>query len=138
MSSTGKLVVSFEVDPPPDYYSPKLQALEERIRAILTPYAEAFDLAEHGNTFILTSQFGSTNFKTLIESLIEASTGAWLLIYGGLDGDASVMIEAQDGKIVTQRERVPVDTLNDYSDEDSAGKEDDNDRAMPEDDDIPF
>jgi len=138
MSSTGKLVVSFEADPPPVCYSPKLQALEERIRVILTPYVEAFDLAELGNTFILTSQFGSTNFETLIASLIEASTGAWLLIYGGLDGDASVMIEAQDGKIVTQRERVPVDTLNDYSDEDSAGKEDDIDRATPECNDIPF
>ena len=138
MSSTGKLVVSFEINPPPVCYSPELQALEERIRVILTPYSEAIDLAEHGNTFILTSQFGSTNFETLIASLIEASTGAWLLIYGGLDGDASVMIEAQDGKIVTQRERVPVDTLNDYSDEDSAGKEDDIDRATPECNDIPF
>lgn len=119
MSSTGKLVVSFEIDPPPDYYSPEIQVLENKIRTLLDPYTETIgresELIAHGNTFILTCLFGGENFDDLVQSLIKVSKDAWILIYGGLDGEASVMIEAQDGRVVTRRERVPKDTLIDYS-----------------------
>ncbi len=131
MSSTGKIVISYEADPPPIYYSPELEAIEERIQSLLGTYAAAGSgtavlqtenrpqgLLQRGNNFILTTGFGRMSFDFLIESLIEASEGAWLLVYGGLDGEGSIMLELQDGRVVTRRERVPVDTLNDYSEED--------------------
>lgn len=117
MSGTGKFVVSFEADPPPVYFSPEMEALEDRVRGILEAWvhADADDgLVQHGNSFILTTGFCSQGFNALIESLIAASNGAWLLVYGGCDGESSIMLELQNGHIVTQRERVPVDESNDY------------------------
>ena len=180
MSSTGKLVVSFEADPPPACYSPELQALEDKIRTVLEAYAQdtlqsasggngpadsasapdsgmgagndRTGLIQRGNTFILTTGFGRRSFGFLIE----ASEGAWLLVYGGLDSEGSVMLELQDGRVVTRRERVPVDTLNDYGVEEEGprhssysqshaplnitpGAREEEDSAPPEaDDDFPY
>src|SRR6056297_1287868 len=162
MSSTGKLVVSFEADPPPVCYSPELQALEDKIRAVLEAHAQDTSqaasggngpagtggneappgLIQRGNSFILTTHFGRRSFDFLIESLIEASEGAWLLVYGGLDGEGPVMLELQDGRVVTRRERVPVDTLNDYSDAPSgvtpSTREEEGSASPEADDDFPY
>lgn len=128
MGSTGKLVVSYEADPPVVYSD---NQIETRVRNILTPLGETFDemsnadegssLVQIGNTFILQIAYmGEGTFTKLLESLISASTDAWLLIYCGLDDGASIMLEIQNKKIITQRERMPVDDLNDYSDEEEA------------------
>src|SRR6056297_2893611 len=170
MSSTGKLVVSFEADPPPVCYSPELQALEDKIRAVLEAHAQDTSQAAsggnwpadsasatgagtggneapaglilQGNSFILTTHFGRRSFDFLIESLIEASEGAWLIVYGGLDGEGSIMLELQDGRVVTRRERVPVDTLNDYSDAPSgvtpSTREEEGSASPEADDDFPY
>jgi len=122
MGSTGKLVVSYEVDPPV-MDSEKILALEMRLKNILTPFAEIFDgmsnadkgtsLLQTGNTFILRiSYMNEGTFNSLLESLISASTDGWLLIYGGLDDGASIMLEIQNKEIIIQRERMPVDDIN--------------------------
>lgn len=141
MGSTGKLVVSYEAVPPV-VDSDKLLALEKRIKNILTPFAEAFDdmsnagesisLLQTGNTFILRIlDMNERTFNNLLESLITASTDGWLLVYGGLDDGASILLEVQNKEIITQRERRAVDDLNDYSDGWIEDTSDDIDNDVP-------
>ena len=127
MGSTGKLVISYEADPHSMTYNEKLEDLEQRIRDILTPFSEAFDewsggrsksLIQTGNTFIFRIlNMSHTTFNNLLESLITASTDGWLLIYGGLDGDKSIMLEIQNKQIITERVRRLMEDLNDYSED---------------------
>ena len=127
MGSTGKLVVSYEVDPPSMTYNDELENLEQRIKDILTPFSEAFDemsedrskcLIHKGNTFIFSIlNMTARTFNNLLESLITASTDGWLLIYGGLDGDKSIMLEIQNEQVITERVRRLIEDLNDYSDD---------------------
>lgn len=127
MSSTGQLVISYEVDSS----SISEDELEASIRRILTPFAEAFDemsgeeslgrageniedrspwLRRIGNTFILRIlNMNDPTLGQLLERLRAVSTNAWLLIYGGLDGGPSMMIEIQNREVVTHRERAPAD-----------------------------
>ena len=127
MGSTGKLVVSYEVDPPSMTYNDELENLEQRIRDILTPFSEAFEemsedrskcLIHKGNTFIFRIlNMTAITFNNLLESLRDASTGGWLLVYGGLDGDKSIMLEIQNEQVITERVRRLMDDLNDFSDD---------------------
>ena len=127
MSSTGKLVVSYEADPPSLTYNEKFEDLEQRIRDILTPFSEAFDemsedkskcLINKGNTFIFSIlNMTARTFNNLLESLITASTDGWLLVYGGLDGDKSIMLEIQNEQVITERVRRLIEDLNDYSED---------------------
>ena len=127
MGSTGKLVVSYEVDPPSMTYNDELENLEQRIKDILTPFSEAFDemsedrsqcLIQTANTFILRIlNMSERTFNDLLESLRDASTDGWLLVYGGLDGDKSIMLEIQNEQVITERVRRLMDDLNDFSDD---------------------
>src|SRR6056297_1239032 len=127
MSRTGKLVVSYEVDPPSMTYNDELENLEQRIRDIITPFSEAFDemsedrskcLIQTANTFIFRIlNMTAKTFNNLLESLRDASTDGWLLVYGGLDGDKSIMLEIQNEQVITERVRRLMDDLNDFSDD---------------------
>ena len=56
-------------------------------------------------------------FNNLLESLITASTDGWLLVYGGLDGDKSIMLEIQNEQVITERVRRLMEDFNDYSED---------------------